>query len=523
MKHAFRAWLLLFGLAASTTLAGCVRPAPNVTIVATVAPLVALPESYATQPTAQAQGGGIGNPPPAVAPPTPERNVTPYIGTPTPNPTPNTGEEGSYLTHSVNPGETLASIALHYGSTVDELISINGLADGDFLYAGQILLVPSLTSLTGPEFKIIPDSELVYGPAARDFDTVAFARGFNGYLANYQEVVEGQTLSGPEIIDLIANRFSINPRLLLAALEFRAGWVTQANPGNLDYPFGRVDVHYKGLYQQLRWAADRLNWGFYGPAEGGVTSFVVGDDTRVTFASGLNYGTTAVQMWLAAHEGATLDGWLQDTSPTGFFATFGYLFGNPFAYTVDPLIPGDLQQPAFALPWAGGETWYFTGGPHGGWASGSAWAALDFVPGTEQLGCYTSDAWVRAVAPGIVTRSNFGAVVVDLDGDGFAGTGWAVIYMHLETRDRVAPGTYVETGTPLGHPSCEGGFSNGTHVHLARTYNGRWIAADGNLPFILDGWHSQGLGREYDGLLVRGDEVKEACECRGEANAITAD
>jgi hypothetical protein len=38
----------------------------------------------------------------------------------------------------------------------------------------------------------------------------------------------------------------------------------------------------------------------------------------------------------------------------------------------------------------------------------------------------------------------------------------------------------------------------------------------------MSGWRSQGLGREYDGLLVRGDEAKEACECRGEINAITA-
>ena len=39
----------------------------------------------------------------------------------------------------------------------------------------------------------------------------------------------------------------------------------------------------------------------------------------------------------------------------------------------------------------------------------------------------------------------------------------------------------------------------------------------------MAGWESHGLGREYDGLLVRGDEVREACACRGEENAIRAD
>jgi hypothetical protein len=85
----------------------------------------------------------------------------------------------------------------------------------------------------------------------------------------------------------------------------------------------------------------------------------------------------------------------------------------------------------------------------------------------------------------------------------------------------VPVGTEVKTGDRLGHPSCEGGVSNGTHVHLARSYNGRWINTDGDLPFVMDGWVSQGQGSEYDGYLVRGDEVREACACRNPMNAIT--
>jgi hypothetical protein len=84
--------------------------------------------------------------------------------------------------------------------------------------------------------------------------------------------------------------------------------------------------------------------------------------------------------------------------------------------------------------------------------------------------------------------------------------------MHIETRDRIQSGTYVYAGERIGHPSCEGGFSNGTHVHLARKYNGEWVSADGSIPFNLDGWISSGNGNEYDGYLTRGSTVLEALE-----------
>jgi murein DD-endopeptidase MepM/ murein hydrolase activator NlpD len=98
-------------------------------------------------------------------------------------------------------------------------------------------------------------------------------------------------------------------------------------------------------------------------------------------------------------------------------------------------------------------------------------------------------------------------VVLDLDGDGFEGTGWAVLYMHLESRQRVAEGTYLHQGDKIGHPSCEGGPADGTHVHIARKFNGEWIAADGPLPFVMSGWTAQAGFRPFEGSLTRGAQV----------------
>jgi len=199
-------------------------------------------------------------------------------------------------------------------------------------------------------------------------------------------------------------------------------------------------------------------------------------------------------------------------SALGFFQTYNQLFGYPFDYEIASLIPPNLTQPPMQLPIEPDTTWSYTGGPHGGWDSGSGWAALDFAPPGEPAGCVSSDAWVVAITSGWIVRAENGAVIQDLDNDGYEQTGWNIFYMHIEARDRIRANTYVYAGERIGHPSCEGGFSNGTHVHLARKYNGEWISADGNLPFNLDGWVSSGNGIEYDGYLTRGAIVLEALE-----------
>ncbi len=134
-------------------------------------------------------------------------------------------------------------------------------------------------------------------------------------------------------------------------------------------------------------------------------------------------------------------------------------------------MPADLAQPELTLPFEPGVVWSFTGGPHSGWGDGSAWAALDFAPPGDQFGCFTSNDWVTASADGVIARAENGAMVLDLDGDGYEQSGWTILYMHIESRDRLPAGTLVKAGDRLGHPSCEGGVSDGTHVHVARRYN----------------------------------------------------
>ena len=147
-------------------------------------------------------------------------------------------------------------------------------------------------SLVSPSFEIIPDSELVYGPASKSFDLHTFTAQLGGYLLSYQEEVEGKKLTGPEIVQLVADRHSVNPKLLLAALEYQSNWLTDSQPTEVTYPLGHLDEESSGLYKQLSWAANLLNWGFYGRAEGGVTSFLVNEEIPATFAEDINFGTS---------------------------------------------------------------------------------------------------------------------------------------------------------------------------------------------------------------------------------------
>ncbi|MCJ7512979.1 MAG: M23 family metallopeptidase, partial [Anaerolineales bacterium] len=303
--------------------------------------------------------------------------------------------------------------------------------------------------------------------------------------------------------------------------QHQSGWVTNPSPSEVDrtYPLGFVSAGHTGLFSQLSWAASQLNSGYYRWRAGYAGPFLLPDGSSVPAGPGINAGTAGVQTFFAGL--LPYDAWLVAIEPGGFVRTYAALFGDPFAITLDPLVPPGLEQPGLQLPFEDGKVWSFTGGPHSAWGSGSAWAALDFAPPGNALGCVLSDEWVTAAAAGLVLRSEQGEVIVDLDQDGYEQTGWALLYMHIESQDRVAAGSILKAGDLIGHPSCEGGVSDGTHVHFARKYNGEWIPADGELPFKLDGWLSTGAGREYDGRLERGDVSLEACSCRIDNNQVS--
>jgi LasA protease len=427
------------------------------------------------------------------------------------------------IEYFIEQGDTLGNIAQEFGITWEFLGKYNDIDDPGSLQIGQRIFIPPPTpDGTAPDFKIIPDTELVYGPASAKFEIEDFIQSQGGYLAGYKEEInEDLTLSGAEIVQRIAQDFSVNPRLLLAVLEHQSGWVTSDDieKSARNYPVGLNDDKRKGLYLQLAYAANNLNRGFYLWRVNGIGAWPLADGSILLISPNINAGTAGIQHFFSTLLGR--NAWEDAVSENGLFTTFTNLFGNPFGYASEPINMAELIQPPMQLPFQKGEQWSFTGGPHSAWGDGSAWAALDFAPPGEDVGCIKSDNWVVATADGLITRAGDGAVIQDLDGDGLEQTGWVILYMHIATQDRVEPNTHLLAGQPIGHPSCEGGISSGTHVHIARRYNGEWIPADQEVPFILDRWTSVGTGEEYDGYLERGRNQVEAYAGRSPENIVT--
>lgn len=184
--------------------------------------------------------------------------------------------------------------------------------------------------------------------------------------------------------------------------------------------------------------------------------------------------------------------------------------------------PEISDPPVLSLPWANGETWYYTGGPHVSYAGGVPYqrAAVDFAPGGGS-GCFSSSAWVRAAAAGTVVWADCNFVRID------HGGGWSTGYNHLSGL-QVSLNQWVAAGTALGHPSCGTGQAcgwdaylppTGSHVHLDIRYSNVPQAIHGRL---LGGWTVLNGAGDYAGTMVQGSTVKNAHVAKNSDNAILA-
>ncbi len=444
---------------------------------------------------------------------------------PEPQPTRPHYSPGELVDYTAQTGDTLPALAVRFNTSVSEILQANSFIpqSATTMPPGMPMKIPIYyLPLWGPSYQILPDGLFVNGPAQIGFDTHRYVEEQPGWLKTYTGFVSGATRTGAQIVDLVALNFSVSPRLLLALLEYQSGALSQPqiDPSLANYPLGNRTWDHKGLYLQLAWAANLLNHGLSGWRTGQLTSIERKDGLLERFDPWLNAATVSLHNYYnQVFTGTDYD---LAISANGLSQTYQALFGDPWQAD-QPHIPGSLVQPNLFLPFEPGQTWAFTGGPHTAWGNATPYAALDFAPPSVAGGCTPTSEWATAVADGVVVRSEIGIVVLDLDGDGDERTGWNIFYLHLATEGRAPVGTLLRQGDPIGHPSCEGGTSTGTHVHIARKYNGEWIPADGVLAFNLSGWIAHNGRRPYAGTMTRFSQTITACECSNQASFIQSD
>jgi LasA protease len=459
-----------------------------------------------------------------IEPETGDSNAKPAVST-TPLPDRGVYTPGQLVDYIASSGDTLPGLASHFNTTIREIHEANPIIpnDASTMPPGFPMKIPIYyESLWGTPFQIIPDSQFVYGPAQKGFDPVAFVNEQPGWLKNYTVYASGENRTGGEVINLLAQNYSVSPRLILALVEYQTGALTKAVPeSNMDdYPLGYRDFAHKGLYLQLSWAVNYLNNGYYDWRSGKLKTFDLSDGRLERPDPWQNAGTVAVQYYFAS----VLDqnAFNQAVGTDGFYLTYKTLFGDPWKSDIN-FIPGSLKQPFLRLPFLGGKSWAYTGGPHSAWGDDSPRAAIDFAPPAVVGGCSFTTEISVAVADGVIARTEPAIAVLDMDGDGDERTGWVIFYLHLASADMIKNGTRVKAGDRIGRPSCEGGHATGTHVHIARKYNGEWIPADGPIPFDLEGWLAKDGVEPYQGSLTKYSRTVEACECSDYTSQIQSE
>ena len=321
----------------------------------------------------------------------------------------------------------------------------------------------------------VSNGEFVWGPNVGDFDIQAFLDKRDSPLAPYAQDVA-----------LWASYSSVNPKLLLAVLEFRYSLVTLNPEGQTPEQIrGRIGdtavVMATAFYEHL------YSWGERRPrnlaAPNNSPTVVLQDGSTAE----LDPATPSATYGLAVVVAETTDAGefveaLTPGSPGGFDQVFGAMFPQEdLQSTANDITPqaaptANLLQFPFPL----GATWTF-GGPHS-WNGNSTppFSSMDFFSGSSTC---SAPAYLFSVAAaaGTSTRPYGYTCWLEID----HGAGWTTSYYHLRN---LTSGGSQERNDGLGTIACEicaGGYATGPHVHFSLKYNGAYVSLE---DVQLTGW-----------------------------------
>ena len=109
--------------------------------------------------------------------------------TPTPEAQENAQNTGTYIVQS---GDTLSAIADRYGTTYQHLAAINGIADPDLIYPGDVIVIDGVAFGSGQTYTI-QSGDTLSDIAGRFGTSVAHLAALNG-IENPDLIYAGDTI-----------------------------------------------------------------------------------------------------------------------------------------------------------------------------------------------------------------------------------------------------------------------------------------------------------------------------------------
>lgn len=169
-------------------------------------------------------------------------------------------------------------------------------------------------------------------------------------------------------------------------------------------------------------------------------------------------------------------------------AAHGATTAKPATDAAKPLGAGDYRT-GMRLPWAIGQSWRYTGGPHGAQRqsvdlAGGDGRVLAARGGTMYVMCSSQRGWLRVAHD----------------------RGYSTDYYHLHN-NRTDNGAVVGEGAFLGNTGVDvscGGGATGPHVHFSLRQNGVNIAI---APHNFGKWQFYAGSAEYQGSALHGSAM----------------
>lgn len=208
------------------------------------------------------------------------------------------------------------------------------------------------------------------------------------------------------------------------------------------------------------------------------TAVVLADRTADAHPTGSIFLARAdAKGWTVAFDGEASFGDMAEVSPL-----VSRREKTVFTAPVTPMYASGDYRTGMALPFAVGQSWTLTGGPHGWSGSAAPWSSIDLAGG---------DQVVRAARGGTAYTMCTGWIRVIHD------RGYSTDYYHLWSSISVN-GAAVGQGAYLGYTGTDvtcGGAASGRHVHFGLRQNGAYVPIAG---------HSLGKWEFVNGAVYQG-------------------